>query len=573
MFWFFEDHQRVLQEREAIKQLTETVNWLAGACWTLTENALCLEADIQAHGKIYQVKMMYPTIFPNAPPIVSPRNSAERWSSHQYGDSTLCLEWGPDTWHPNVTGAQVLESTYKLLDIENPQGTRPQETAPSRHQLSVGQELRNQPGRFLIEENLINYFKRLPNDASGKFEYGILLQSETYICLVYKFIPSSNTECWESQSIPYVLEKCSNHTLKKMGYFLKTKSNIEDIQRKINAIRKKSLNEEKDIDTVILIDNNNFPQFFLNFSDHEKNIKFAPIYCNTHSTTERIPAKFKGLSKKVAIVGLGSMGSKIALSLGRTGVSHLRLIDHDIILPENFCRHTLDWRHVGEHKVTAISQVLSCITPDVEVQTSKLNLTGQESTSSLNGEIQRLGKYDLIIDATANPNVFNLLAAVAKIHSKPLIWGEVYAGGIGGFIARSRPQKDPDPHDMKNCYHNYVNEQNISPELSTIGTYTAENENGTVIPASDADVSVIADHVTRLALDTLLEQEPSLFPYSMYIIGLAKSWIFEAPFTTIPIDCKAVETEPTKFSPDVITDNIKFLTEVLEKSSNANIAS
>jgi hypothetical protein len=54
--------------------------------------------------------------------------------------------------------------------------------------------------------------------------------------------------------------------------------------------------------------------------------------------------------------------------------------------------------------------------------------------------------------------------------------------------------------------------------------------------ADDADISAIAGHASRMAIDTLVPREPSSFPYSVYLIGLAKGWIFEAPFDTYPID-------------------------------------
>jgi hypothetical protein len=54
--------------------------------------------------------------------------------------------------------------------------------------------------------------------------------------------------------------------------------------------------------------------------------------------------------------------------------------------------------------------------------------------------------------------------------------------------------------------------------------------------ADDADVSVIAAHAARMGIDLLIPREPSMFPNSVYMIGLASGWIFERPFETYPID-------------------------------------
>jgi sulfur-carrier protein adenylyltransferase/sulfurtransferase len=54
--------------------------------------------------------------------------------------------------------------------------------------------------------------------------------------------------------------------------------------------------------------------------------------------------------------------------------------------------------------------------------------------------------------------------------------------------------------------------------------------------ADDADVTVIAAHAARMAIDVLIPRNPSSFPNSVYLIGLAKAWLFAQPFDTYPID-------------------------------------
>jgi hypothetical protein len=107
--WFLRDMQRLSLERSALQRLETTTEWLEGVNWTLDGGLLCVEATIRAHEYEYPVKMTYPALFPSIPLVVCPRDPNERWSSHQYRDGTLCLEWGPDTWHPDVTGAGMCQ--------------------------------------------------------------------------------------------------------------------------------------------------------------------------------------------------------------------------------------------------------------------------------------------------------------------------------------------------------------------------------------------------------------------------------------------------------------------------------
>lgn len=143
--WFLRDPERLARERQAINDLEASADWLEWTRWLLAD-ALGLEAAINAHGHLYHVRLTYPAIFPFAPPSIRPAEAGVRWSGHQYGDGTFCLEWGPDNWHPDVTAAHILESAYRLLEIENPLGAGVGKVAPSRHALTQGQELRSHYG-------------------------------------------------------------------------------------------------------------------------------------------------------------------------------------------------------------------------------------------------------------------------------------------------------------------------------------------------------------------------------------------------------------------------------------------
>jgi hypothetical protein len=111
--WFLTDPGRLARERAAITALEASAGWLMGSIWSWNEG-LCVDAVIRAHDYDYDVRLTYPYFFLSVPPIVRPLKAQERWSSHQYGgvNGALCLEWGPDNWHPEVTGAQMLESAY-----------------------------------------------------------------------------------------------------------------------------------------------------------------------------------------------------------------------------------------------------------------------------------------------------------------------------------------------------------------------------------------------------------------------------------------------------------------------------
>ncbi len=234
------------------------------------------------------------------------------------------------------------------------------------------------------------------------------------------------------------------------------------------------------------------------------------------------------------VVGLGSAGSKIAVSLVRTGVREFVLSDDDVFLPGNASRHSLDWRNLGEHKAKAVARTLEYLGPSVNVTVHTVSITGQESTAAVNRVLDQLSNCSLIIDATANAAAFNVLSAISVARSIPFVWMEVFPGGIGGMVARYRPTIDPDPKTMRLAYLRFTDD-NPFPGLSPTTDYTAGGAEGNPIVATDADVSVIADYASELALDSLLRPTDSIFPFSMYLVGLRKYWVFSSPFHTIQV--------------------------------------
>ena len=126
-----------------------------------------------------------------------------------------------------------------------------------------------------------------------------------------------------------------------------------------------------------------------------------------------------GLSKdrlrntKVGIIGVGSIGSKVAVSLARSGVTSFELVDGDILYAGNLVRHDGDWRDLGLHKVDAVNQRINLIQPNVKVRTWNTDLGMQQSSTSAAQIVKALKECDLIVDATAKPKVFNRLAGMA----------------------------------------------------------------------------------------------------------------------------------------------------------------
>jgi hypothetical protein len=587
LVWFLDDPGRLAREKEAVELLESKDDWLRGTVWGL-RGGLCLDAVIRAGGHDYEVTMAYPEVFPATPPIVTPKNRDERWSGHQWGrGGSLCLEWGPDNWRPDITGAEMLESAHRLLSTENPLGEGPSMEVPSRHRTSVGQELSGKLLRFYVGGDLRSFLTKLPDGAQGTLEAFLKKRGESYACVVRRLRPS-DLPAWEDPSIPAALYDEMDEMGSPAGLFYKTRlgagdignaKNVRDLEGLIagaghadvsfGAAGPHPQGLERRPNVVLLADAEGEPHLFMLFADGDA-LRAAPVRSGASIPNPRLPAHFAEVTgKTVGIVGLGAVGSKLAASLVRSGVRRFVLVEADVLLPENLVRNDLDWRDVGQHKVHAAKRRLELLAPGVEVEVHALDLTGQESNANVAAALKRLGGCDLIVDATADPGVFNLLAHAAKTYARPMVWAKVYAGGVGGMVARSRPGLDPGPGRMRAAYHEAIVDS-PEPAQAADEPYGEEGMDGEPLTASDADVAVVAGHAASLALDTVLRAEVSAYPHSMYLVGLREGWVFEQPFHNVPVSMESLPEESDEGSdPEAESKGWSFLRDLLESEAGA----
>lgn len=138
-------------------------------------------------------------------------------------------------------------------------------------------------------------------------------------------------------------------------------------------------------------------------------------------------------SKKIALVGLGAIGSMVASSLAHCGVSRIGLWDFDIVEPGNICRSAYSIKNLGESKVTSIASIIKSINPFIKTKelcthgywfSHNVNCTefiGTSFYANINYKnqyeaIRELDGYDLIIDCTGSNEMLHFLSyAVSNV--------------------------------------------------------------------------------------------------------------------------------------------------------------
>jgi len=542
MIWWVHDPERSIREQTAIEHLAASVPWLRLVGLRMPAATLHWDAEIITSTWTYPITLRYPNHFPHSPPVVMPRGAKERWSFHQYGaGGELCLEIGPDNWHPGLTGADMLRSAHKLLSEEEAyQGGG--EELPSRHKETLGQKVRTVAQRLLIPSSLF----------AGLLQIGPRSVATGKVLSLYR----RNRSVQILSTLSLAEGEWSAETPGFEGLAFQLETQIASVEgsvllptvREREAFRKSWSDLGVDLtgaEYFVLVHGDNVEAFDL-FS--EQDVTHVRVVLEPSSRGARLDGEHQSLkAKKVAVVGCGSLGSKVATSLARSGVGQFVLVDDDILFAENLVRNDLDWRDMGLHKADALSDKLTFVNPNVSSEVYRRRLGGQESSSSIETLLGVLSECDLIVDATADPASFNYLCSVAEFGKKPMLWGEIFGGGFGGLIARSRPGIEPDPATMRQRILVWCqdNGREIEPSL---GRYEGADSAPEI--ADDAEVSVIASHLSMLAMDTLMPRDPSAYPYPVYLIGFRAGWIFETAFDTRPIDTGLPLTAETSAATD-----------------------
>lgn len=547
MKWAMDDPKRFLRERAELDRLEAEEGWLSTSWHMLEGGSIAVDLDMTIHGRVFAGRLTYPDTFPDSPPYIRPRDESERWSDHQYGaGGSLCLQWRADNWHSNVTGADMLRSAHELLSTER----HPElpHAVPSAHHLTAGQNMRGAARRFLATAEQLSTWMALPLPSKTRLKSATVHHVDTVVMFVAK-VANVQDVLHNVVDLPEgIATSLPLFSLSGLGWIFRSntfdqRQSVESAEALIRLLEDAGFAADDVLvqeagrymaRTIVLLGTafSSLQVFLIDSGEQPALLEHTIVWPSPSDI--RLSEEASQLAKvRVGIVGLGSVGSKVAVSLARSGVRRFLLVDDDYLASGNMERHELSWAYVGTHKALAVRDALSLVAAGVQVDARTTRIAGQESAVTMAAALKDLSNCDLLIDATANPEVFLLLAALAKRHGAPMCWGEIFAGGYGGMIARARPGRDPNPLAVRNAYHTYLSALPDAPLKNAAG-YDGNEEQPLV--AYDSDVGFIATALTRLVIDTALARNPSEFPYSVYLLGMRREWIFEAPFDTRPVD-------------------------------------
>lgn len=231
-------------------------------------------------------------------------------------------------------------------------------------------------------------------------------------------------------------------------------------------------------------------------------LKLLPVHhVSIETLFRRVPGQTsQSLEKaKVLLLGCGTIGSRVAETLIKSGLGNLVLVDNDELKAGNVCRHVLGLDSLGRNKAKALRDVLLRRNPFAKVRALDVNVLAGHDVPFL-----LLRNVDLVICCIGNDAVETWVNDIAMASDKPVLFCRTYAHAtIGELILAQMDQ------GCFECVKKYLGKPDCPippvPALDFTQMIGFDTDCGaTFIPASAVDVDLVCLHAARLAIQLLL---------------------------------------------------------------------
>jgi len=194
---------------------------------------------------------------------------------------------------------------------------------------------------------------------------------------------------------------------------------------------------------------------------------------------------------KVCLIGVGGLGTPVALKLVGMGIGYLRIVDRDVVSRSDLHRQFLyDAESVGLPKVEVAQQKLSRLNPDVKLDPIP------ESLNSINAE-KLISGMDLVIDGLDRPEPRYIVNRTCNRLKVPYIFGAAIEafGNVSTLL--------PGQTFCLECFMPGIKDEDL-PVCGVVGVHPSV-------------LGIVSSIQVFEAVRVLMGQEPKLFNKLLYV--------------------------------------------------------
>ena len=206
--------------------------------------------------------------------------------------------------------------------------------------------------------------------------------------------------------------------------------------------------------------------------------------------------------KKIALLGLGSVGSVAAAQFVKAGLSNLTLIDPDTLEIHNIIRHLCDLTDLGRFKADAVKDKLLAINPELTVKAVKYDFVQDYDKIS-----KHLEEIDLLVISTDTPDSRQLANITSVSLNIPAIYISLHERARTGKVMRIVP-------GVTGCRH-CIGDGRWGSEFTPGATDYSDSDDVRDIyfqPGLDTDINLVTMLGVRMAISSLLHPDEAVVP-------------------------------------------------------------
>ena len=306
---------------------------------------------------------------------------------------------------------------------------------------------------------------------------------------------------YQIQSIDHTVKSKKRYQLPNLGNIILTKSsltfNISNLPQ--FEISLKDFKEESSLKNFVTDSSNNKYEILVIIQD------YSNLYLRI--ATPEYPLGII-IKKNVAIIGLGSGGSLIALYLAKSGIGNLTLIDGDVIMDHNIVRHICSLKDVGRYKTLAVKDYILDRVPTIKITTVEKPFSRENKNIEAFFDFL-LSKVDLIVSATGDNIMNETINEFGYKRNIPIIFAGAFEKITGGIMIRIDPRKKSICYK---CIYKKYGDDTIfqKPQIidkNYIKNYGRDVKDMLTQPGLGLDIDLITLPTVKFILSTLLAEK------------------------------------------------------------------
>lgn len=306
---------------------------------------------------------------------------------------------------------------------------------------------------------------------------------------------------YQIQSIDHTVNSKKRYQLPNLGNIILSKSslifNISNLPQ--FELSLKEFKEESSLKNFVKDSSNNQYEILVIIQD------YSNLY--RRIATPEYPLGIL-IKKNVAIIGLGSGGSLIALYLAKSGIGNLTLIDGDVIMDHNIVRHICSLKDVGRFKTLAVKDHILDRVPTIKITTVEKPFSRENKNIEAFFDFL-LSKVDLIVSATGDNIMNETINEFGYKRNIPIIFAGAFEKITGGIMIRIDPRKKSICYK---CIYKKYGDDTIfqKPQVidkNYIKNYGRDVKDMLTQPGLGIDIDLITLPTVKFILSTLLEEK------------------------------------------------------------------